>query len=110
MGQVLHGSATTTEAIRRAIHNSEESLRTLSRRERRERGNFALPIVCQTAWFRHLPTFDVFPKSRNSSCGRSRTNAEVLMLILATRVELAAGMEQKFRRGCHTGGFWIVMV
>ncbi|AJC82180.1 hypothetical protein IE4803_PB00123 (plasmid) [Rhizobium etli bv. phaseoli str. IE4803] len=32
MGQVLHGSATTTEAIRRAIQNSEESLRTLSRR------------------------------------------------------------------------------
>ena len=31
-GQVLHGSATTTEAIRRAIHNSEESLRTLSQR------------------------------------------------------------------------------
>jgi len=32
MGQVLHGSATTTEAIRRAIHNSEESLRTLAKR------------------------------------------------------------------------------
>ena len=30
--QVLHGSATTTEAIRRAIQNSEESLRTLSKR------------------------------------------------------------------------------
>jgi len=32
MGQVLHGSATTTEAIRRAIQNSQESLRTLSKR------------------------------------------------------------------------------
>jgi transposase InsO family protein len=32
MGQVLHGSATTTEAIRRAIQNSEESLRALSKR------------------------------------------------------------------------------
>lgn len=32
MGQVLHGSATTTEAIRRAIHNSEESLMALSKR------------------------------------------------------------------------------
>ena len=30
MGQILHGSATTTEAIRRAIQNSEESLRALS--------------------------------------------------------------------------------
>jgi Integrase core domain len=32
MGQVLHRSATTTEAIRRAIQHSQESLRTLSRR------------------------------------------------------------------------------
>ena len=32
MGQVLHGSATTTEAIRRAIQHSQESLRELARR------------------------------------------------------------------------------
>src|ERR1700751_2404275 len=32
MGQVLHGCATTTEAIRRTIQNSQESLRALSRR------------------------------------------------------------------------------
>lgn len=32
MGQVLHASATTTEAIRRAIQNSKESLRALSKR------------------------------------------------------------------------------
>ncbi|MBA8862425.1 transposase InsO family protein [Ochrobactrum anthropi] len=32
MVQVLHGSATTTEAVGRAIQNSEESLRALSRR------------------------------------------------------------------------------
>ena len=32
MGQVLHGRATTTEAIRRAIQNSQESLRALSKR------------------------------------------------------------------------------
>lgn len=30
MGQVLHGSATTTEAIRRAIQNSQASLRALA--------------------------------------------------------------------------------
>ena len=30
--QILHGSATTTEAIRRTIQNSEESLRALSKR------------------------------------------------------------------------------
>ncbi len=32
MGQVLHGCATTTEAVRRAIQNSQESLRGLAKR------------------------------------------------------------------------------
>jgi hypothetical protein len=32
MGQVLHGSATTTEAVRRAIQHSQESLRALVQR------------------------------------------------------------------------------
>ncbi len=32
MGRVLHGSATTTEAVRRAIQYSQASLRTLSKR------------------------------------------------------------------------------
>ena len=32
MGQVSHGSATTTEAARRAIQRSEESVRALARR------------------------------------------------------------------------------
>ena len=32
MGQVLHGSATTTEAVRRAIQRSEASIRALARR------------------------------------------------------------------------------
>jgi len=31
MGQLLHGSATTTEAVRRAIQNSEASIRTLAK-------------------------------------------------------------------------------
>jgi len=32
MGQILHGSATTTEVVRRAIQNSQESLRALANR------------------------------------------------------------------------------
>src|SRR6478735_3171313 len=32
MGQVHHGSATTTEAVRRAIQHSQESLRALAKR------------------------------------------------------------------------------
>jgi transposase-like protein len=32
IGQVLHGSATATEAVRRAIRHSQASLRELARR------------------------------------------------------------------------------
>jgi hypothetical protein len=32
MGQILRGCATTTEAVRRAIQNSQESLRALAKR------------------------------------------------------------------------------
>jgi hypothetical protein len=32
MGQVLYGCATTTEAVRRAIQHSQESLRSLAKR------------------------------------------------------------------------------
>ena len=32
MGQVLHGSARTTEAVRRAVQRSEESVRALAKR------------------------------------------------------------------------------
>ena len=32
MGQILHGSARTTEAVRRAIQHSQESLRVLAQR------------------------------------------------------------------------------
>lgn len=32
MGQILYGSARTTEAVRRAIQHSQESLRVLAKR------------------------------------------------------------------------------
>ena len=32
MGQILHGCATTTKAVRRAIQHSQESLRSLAKR------------------------------------------------------------------------------
>ena len=32
MGQILHGSARTTEAVRRAIQNSQEGLARLAKR------------------------------------------------------------------------------
>jgi transposase-like protein len=34
MGQVLHGSARTTAAVRRAIQHSQQSLRSLAKRHR----------------------------------------------------------------------------
>lgn len=37
MGQVLHGSARTTEAVRRAIQHSQESLRVLAHPRRADR-------------------------------------------------------------------------
>ncbi|TBF97706.1 hypothetical protein ELG65_02610 [Rhizobium leguminosarum] len=43
MGQVLHGSATTTEAFRRAIQHSQESLRTLSKCKRCPSPTLTLP-------------------------------------------------------------------
>jgi hypothetical protein len=49
-------------------------------------------------------TFNAFRKAEISAPAKV-----VLMLIYSDPVELAAGIEQEFRRGCHTGGFRIVM-
>ena len=58
MGQVLHGCATTTEAVRRAIQNSQESLRALAKRygvnqktvaKWRKRGSVADRVSCNPA-------------------------------------------------------------
>ena len=44
MVQVLHGRATTTEAVRRAIQHSQESLRVLATKPDR-RGNSGRPAM-----------------------------------------------------------------
>jgi transposase InsO family protein len=61
MGQILHGCATTTEAIRRAIQNSKESLRALS-------GRYGINQKTVAKWKRRafvsdLPTGPKQPKS-----------------------------------------------
>jgi transposase InsO family protein len=61
MGQVLHGSATTTKAIRRAIQHSQESLRGLARR-------YGINPKTATKWKKRpsvsdLPTGPKEPKS-----------------------------------------------
>jgi transposase InsO family protein len=61
MGQVLHGSATTTEAIRRAIQHSQASLRALAKR-------YGINPKTVAKWKRRssvadLPTGPTTPKS-----------------------------------------------
>ncbi len=45
MGQVLHGSATTTEAVRRTIQNSQASVRALARGRACNPGNVRLEVL-----------------------------------------------------------------
>ena len=52
MGQILHGSAKTTEAVRRAIQNSQESLRSLSKR-------YGINLKTVAKWKRRSSTSDL---------------------------------------------------
>lgn len=52
MGQILHGSATTTEAIRRAIQNSQESLRALA-------GHYGINQKTVAKWKKRTSVTDV---------------------------------------------------
>ncbi len=61
MGQVLHGSATTTEAVRRSIQNSQESLRALATRHGINQKTLAKRE--ERAPVADLPTGPIHPKS-----------------------------------------------
>jgi transposase InsO family protein len=76
MGQVLHGSATTTEAIRRAIQHSQESLRALARR-------YGINQKTVAKWKRRTSVADVptGPKERKSTV----LSAEQEAIIVAFR-------------------------
>lgn len=61
MGQILHGSATTTEAVRRTIQHSQESLRTLAKRygiNQKTVGKWK-----KRSWVTDLPTGPTEPRS-----------------------------------------------
>ncbi len=65
MGQVLHGCATTTEAIRRIMQNSQESPRALSKR-------YGINPKTVAKWKRRDPVADLLtgakePKSTSLS-------------------------------------------
>ena len=64
MGQVLHGSATTTEAIRRTVQHSRGSLRTLARRQginRKPSPSGGGGVPCDLPTGRREPRFEVQP-------------------------------------------------
>jgi len=52
MGQILHVSATSTEAVRRALQNSQESLRALSK-------HYGINQKTVAKWKRRTPVQDL---------------------------------------------------
>ena len=90
MGQVLHGSATTTEAVRRAIQHSQESLRTLSKR-------FGINQKTVAKWRKRssvadLPTGPKEPRSTVLSV------EEEAVIVAFRRYTLLCAMEGRDRR------------
>jgi hypothetical protein len=75
MGQGLHGGATTTEAVRRAIQRNEESLRTLAKRHGVNQKTIA-------KWRRRSSTADLptGPKEPRSTSPTSEEEAVVVAL------------------------------
>ncbi len=84
MGQVLHGSATTTETIRRAIQNSQESIRALA-----QRYNINPKTVAK--WKKRPPVKDhaMGPKQRQSSVLTSDEEALIVAFRKQTLLPLS---------------------
>ena len=100
MGQVLHGSATTTAAIRRAIHHSQESLMWTAERgasgiygsckillssrfiadQRCERSDQLRPYVRPVARRLPLAIMGVRLRVRHQSKGRARSTNSLPVL------------------------------
>lgn len=72
MGQVLHGNASTTAAIRRAIQHSQESLRVLAKRfyyeTRFQQADQGAPKRLRSAFLSSFPTLVL---ARASTCRTS---------------------------------------
>ena len=77
MGQVLHGCATTTEAVRRAIQDSQASLRALARRygvnpKTIAKWRKAVPYDIRIVLTDNGIQFADLPKNRNGPTARFR--------------------------------------
>jgi hypothetical protein len=83
MGQVLHGCATTTEAVRRAIQHSQESLRALAKR-------YGINQKTVGKWKKRTPTADLptGPKDPKSTSLSIEDEAIVVAFRKHTRVPL----------------------
>ena len=73
MGQILHGSATTTEAVRRAIQNSQASLRELA-------GRYGVNPKTVAKWRQRTSTVDapMGPKEPHSTVLTSEEEALIV--------------------------------
>lgn len=92
MSQVLHGSATTTEAVRRAIQHRQESLRTLAKR-------YGINQKTVAKWKRRASVADLptGPKEPRSTVLSIEEEA-VMSLSAATRCCPSTTASMRFRR------------
>src|SRR3954447_19165283 len=94
MGQVLHGGATTTEAIRRAIQNSQESLRALSKR-------YGINQKTVAKWKKRTSVADLptGPKNPSSTVLAIEEEAVIVAFRRHTLLPLGDVSPQQTRRG-----------
>src|SRR4051794_39185758 len=83
MGQILHGSATTTEAVRRAIQHSQESLRTLA-------GRYGVNQKTVAKWKRRSAVADIptGPKDARSTVLSAEEEAAIVAFRRHTQLPL----------------------
>ena len=83
MGQVLHGSATTTEAVRRAIQNSQASLRELA-------GRYGINPKTVAKWWRRASASDarMGPKEPHSTVFAKEEEALIVAFLKHTLLPL----------------------
>jgi hypothetical protein len=102
MDQVLHGSATTTEAIRRAIQHSQASLRSLAKR-------YGINQKTVAKWKRRssvvdLPTGQVSDRNvgkPSSSRSRLGQNRQQFGRVGASNVRSRAEISDEKRTRCN---------
>ena len=83
MGQVLHGCATTTEAVRRAIQLRQESVRALAKR-------YGISPTTVQKWRQRSTTADAAmgPKEPRSTVLSAEEEAVVVAFCVATNQRL----------------------